>query len=79
MNLKKYFAGSVKKREVSDNSANGDDLKKQRESGLNDSQNVEDIFAERLFSPSCVAITILVNCVNNVETQIAEIFSTKQG
>ena len=36
-----------------------------RESSLNDSQNVDNIFAEGLSSPECV--TILVNCLKNVK------------
>ena len=57
MDLKKYFARSGKKRELSDN---GDDTKKQREGTLNESQNVYDIFTEGLTSPDCV--DNLVNC-----------------
>ena len=67
MDLKKYFAGSSKKCEFSD------DPKKQREGILNDSQNLDDIFAKRLSSPDCVEI--LFNCIKNVEKQIVEIFS----
>ena len=73
MDLKKYFAGSGKKRELSNNSTIGDDPKKQREDSLNNSQNVDDIFSEGLSSPDCVAI--LVNYIKNVEKQIVEIFS----
>ena len=65
MGIKKYSAGSGKKREVSDVSKNGDNLKKQHEGSLNNSQNADDIFAEGLSSPDCVAI--LVNCIKNVE------------
>ena len=68
MNFKKYFAGSGKKRELSDISANGNDPKMQRDGSLKDSQNVDDIFVERLSSSDCVAI--LVNCIKNVEKQI---------
>ena len=47
--------------------------KKQCEGSLNDSQNVDNIFSERLSSPDCVAI--LVNCIKNVEKQTVKIFS----
>lgn len=39
---------------------------------MNDFQNVDDIFAEGLSSPDCVAV--LVNFVKNMEKQIVEIF-----
>ena len=72
MDLKKYFAGSGKKRQLSDNSTHGDDPEKQREISLNDSQNVDDTVAEGLSSPDCVAI--LVICIKNAEKRIIEIF-----
>ena len=59
MDLDEYFVESREKHELSDNSRNTNDPKKQREGSLNDSQN-EDIFAEGLSSPHCVVI--LVNC-----------------
>ena len=40
---------------------------------MTDSQNVVDIFSERLSSPDCLAI--LVDCIKNVENQIVVIFS----
>ena len=67
MDLKKYFAGSGKKCEFSN------DPKKQREGSLNDSQSLDDIFAKRLSSPDCVEI--LFNCIKTMEKQIVEIFS----
>ena len=68
MDLKKYFAGSGKRHELSGNSTIVDNPKNQLWGSLNDSQNVNDIFSERLSSPDCVAI--LVNCIKNVEKQI---------
>lgn len=56
MGLKKYLAGSGKKREFSDNSTNDDNPKKQREVSLNDSENVDDIFRKGLYSPDSVEI-----------------------
>ena len=41
--------------------------------GIASLQNVDDIFMEILSSPDCVAI--LFNCIKNVESKIAEIFS----
>ena len=73
MDLKKYFTGSGKKGELSDKSTNSDHPKKQREGSLNDSQNVDDIFSEGLFSPDCVAV--LVICIKNVEKHVVQIFS----
>ena len=73
MDLKKYFTGSGKKGELRDKSTNSDHPKKQREGSLNDSQNVDDIFSEGLFSPDCVAV--LVICIKNVEKHIVQIFS----
>ena len=59
----KLQASSSKIRELSDNSTGS----------LTDSQNVVDIFSERLSSPDCLAI--LVDCIKNVENQIVVIFS----
>ena len=72
MDLKKYFTGSGKKSQLSDNSTNDDDPEKQREISLNDSQNVDDTVAERLSSPDCVAIVVI--CVKNAENRIIEMF-----
>ena len=63
----------VKKSKLKDNSTNGDDPKKQHEGSLNDSQNVDNIFTEGLSSPDYV--TILINCIKNMEKQIVEIFN----
>ena len=73
MDLKKYFTGSGKKGELSHKSRNSDHPKKQHEGSLNDSQNVDDIFSEELFSPDCVGV--LVICIKNVEKHIVQIFS----
>ena len=44
MVFKKYFAGSRKKRELSDNSTNDGDPKEQHEGSLNDSRNCRQYF-----------------------------------
>ena len=69
MDLKKYFTGSGKKGELSHKSTNSDHPKMQHEGSLNDSQNVDDIFSEGLFSPDCIAV--LVIGIKNVEKHIA--------
>ena len=61
MGLKKYLAGSGKKREFSDNSTNDDNPKKQWEGSLNDSENVDGIFRKGLYSPD--SVEIYVNCI----------------
>ena len=63
----------IKNHELSDILTNDNDPKMQREGSSNDSQNVDNIFAEGLSSSDCVAI--LVNCIKNVEKQIVEILS----
>lgn len=56
MGLKKYLAGSGKRREFSDNSTNDDNPKKQWEGSLNDSENVDGIFRKGVYSPDSVEI-----------------------
>ena len=70
MDLKKYFTGSGKKGELSHKSRNSDHPKKQHEGSLNDSQNVDDIFSEELFSPDCVGV--LVICIKNVRSTLSK-------
>ena len=72
MDIAKFFERSSKKRDLSDKSNDGEDPKKQREGSLNDSLNdSSDVFAEGLKSPECV--TILFNCLQNLEKQVKEI------
>ena len=80
MYLEKYFAASGKNVTLAITQQMAM-IQNQNKDSLNSSQNVDDIFVEGFFSPDCV--TILVNCIKNVEKQAVEIFSkteeTKNG
>ena len=79
MYLEKYFAASGKNVTLAITQQMAM-IQNQNKDSLNSSQNV-DIFVEGFSSPDCV--TILVNCIKNVEKQAVEIFSkteeTKNG
>ena len=67
---------SSKKREVSDQSNNGDDSKTRRDGGFEDlnvlnSSGLGDFFASILKASECVEV--LLNCMKNVKSQIKEI------
>ena len=71
-----YFFTRVgsKKRDLTDQSNNGDELKKPRDSSLKDSHSLnsstlEDVFASNLKAPEYTEI--LLNCLN-VENQMEE-------
>ena len=72
MYLEKYFAASGKNVTLAITQQMAM-IQNQNKDSLNSSQNVDDIFAEGFSSPDCV--TILVNCIKNVEKQAVEIFS----
>ena len=78
MDLKKYFNSGSKKRELSsETSTCDDDPKKIHDGSLDDSNNPDDVFIERLSSPDCVKI--LYNCIKNVEKQIQGIHSRRKN
>ena len=78
MEIAKYFERISKKCDLSNNSSDEEASKKLREgildnSALSDvSENNEDSFTEGLKSPECVAI--LMNCMQNLEKQVGQIF-----
>ena len=76
--ITKYFDRSSKKKDLSDQSKegnSGDEPKKirQEKSSIESfSEMSDDVFAESLKSPACVKI--LINCLRNAEKQMKEIF-----
>ena len=59
----------AKKRQLSSQSENGDEPKKQ----CNESTIINDVFKEGLQNPDCIAI--LLHCLRNLETQVNTIFT----
>ena len=77
MDIAKCFNSSSKKRDVSDQSCNGEEPKKVREGSLNDSNvSLDDVFTEGLKSTEC--LHVLVNCMKNIEAKIKEICDMNQ-
>ena len=76
MDISKFFNSSSKKRDLSDQSSNGEEPKNAREGSLNDSSVSLDIFTEGMKSPEC--LHILVNCMKNIEARIKEIWEMNQ-
>ena len=76
MDISKFFNSSSKKRDLSDQSSNGEERKNAREGSLNDSSVSLDIFTEGMKSPEC--LHILVNCMKNIEAKIKEIWDMNQ-
>ena len=77
MDIAKCFNSSSKKRDVSDQSCNGEEPKKVREGSLNDSNvSLDDVFTEGLKSTDC--LHVLVNCMKNIEAKIKEICDMNQ-
>ena len=73
--ISRFFGHSSKKRELSNNSNDGEASKKPREGSLNTSTSSgipDDLFTESLKDSECV--TILLNCIKEVEKQITQIF-----
>ena len=65
MDISKFFNSSSKKRDLSDQSCNGEEPKKAREGSLYDSNvSLDDVFTEDMKSPEC--LHILVNCMKNI-------------
>ena len=64
-----------KKRDLINNSNDGETSKKPREGSLNTSTSSDipnDLFTESLKDPNCVAL--LLNCIKKMEKQITQIF-----
>ena len=62
--ISRYFDHSSKKRDLSNNSNDGEASKKPREASLNTSTSSDipnDLFTKSLKDPKCV--TILLNCI----------------
>ena len=78
MEIAKYFERKLKKRDLSNKSSNKKSSKKLCEGSLDNSAcldvsvNNEDPFTEGLKSPECVSI--LMNCMQNLEKQVGQIF-----
>ena len=76
MDISKFFNSSSEKRDLSDQSCDGEEPKKAREGSLNDSSVSLDVFTEGMKSPEC--LHILVNCMKNIEAKIKEIWEMNQ-
>ena len=77
MDVTKFFYR--KKKELNSQSADGDDSKRPREernNSINTPASPGDIFEESLKSVDCVKI--LVNCMQNIEKQLKELFLLAQ-
>ena len=78
MKIAKYFEKISRKRGLSNKSSNGQASEKLRESSLDNSAcsdvcvNNEDPFRKGLKLPECVSI--LMNCMHNLENQVGQIF-----
>ena len=72
-----FFDHSSEKRDLNNNSNEGEAFKKSREGTLNTSTSsdiTDDLFTESFKDPECV--TKLLNCIKKIEWQITHIFST---
>ena len=77
MDISKFFNSSSEKRDLSDQSCDGEEPKKAREGSLNDSSvSLDNVFTEGTKSPEC--LHILVNCMKNIEAKIKEIWEMNQ-
>ena len=78
MEIAKYFERISKKRDLNNKSSDEEASKKFREGSLDNSAcsdvsvNNENPFTEGLKSPECVSI--LMNCMQNLEKQVGQIF-----
>ena len=76
MEAAKFFDVKSSKERVlsSEQSETGDEPKKQKEAGRNESSTstLDDVFAEGLKNPDCVLI--LANCLYSLEQQVKETF-----
>ena len=75
MDISKFFNSSSKKRDLRDQSCNGEEPKKAREGSLNDSSVSLDVFTEGMKSPECSHV---LNFMKNIETKIKEIWEMNQ-
>ena len=69
------FSITVQKKDLINNSNDGETSKKPREGSLNTSTSSDipnDLFTESLKDPDCVAL--LLNCIKKMEKQITQIF-----
>ena len=70
-----FSIAAQKKRDLSNNSNDGETSKKSWEGSLNTSSSSDipdDLFTESLKDPDCVAL--LLNCIKKMEKQITQIF-----
>ena len=70
-----FSIAAQKKRDLSNNSNDGETSKKSWEGSLNTSSSSDipdDLFTESLKDPDCVAL--LLNCIKKMEKQITKIF-----
>ena len=77
MDISKYFA---KKKDLSDQSNNGDGPKRLREESLASSSSPDspsDVFQESLKSPDCMKIRL--NCFKNLDKQVKELYALAQS
>ena len=77
MDISKFFA---KKRDLSDQSNNGDEPKRLREESSASSSSPDspsDVFQESLKSPDCMKI--LLNCFKNLDKQVKELYVLAQS
>ena len=77
MDISKFFA---KKRDLSDQSSNGDEPKRLREESSASSSSPDspsDVFQESLKSPDCMKI--LLNCFKNLAKQVKELYVLAQS
>ena len=75
MDISKFFNSSSKKRDLRDQSCNGEEPKKAREGSLNDSSVSLDVFTEGMKSPECSHV---LNCMKNIEAKIKETWEMNQ-
>ena len=75
LDISRFFNHSSKKRELSNNSNDGETSKKRRESSLNTSTSSDipnDLFTESLKDTDCVAL--LLNCIKKMKDFITKKF-----
>ena len=61
MDISKFFNSSSKKRDLSDQSCNGEETKTAREDSLNDSSvSLDDVFTEGMKSPERIYILLSI-------------------
>ena len=77
MDISKFCNSSSKKRDLNDQSCNGEEQKKAREGSLNNSNvSLDDVFSQSMKSREC--LHTLVNCIKNIEAKIKEIWEMNQ-